>query len=166
MSQWGFIFAHMVVCISQERPGDAAVTKSHCLKTQKFRPLLSFEMAHTLWNGFLPRPLAFQGVPYSVCGMSVQFTHSAMCNSLWPHGLQHAKLVHHQFPELAQTQILWVADEIQPSHALSSPSPPAFNLSQHQGLFQWISSSHQVAKVLELQLQHQSFQCIFKIDFL
>ena len=75
-------------------------------------------------------------------------------------------LVHHQLPELAQTQILWVADAIQPSHPLSSPSPPAFNLSQHQGLFQWISSSHQVAKVLELQLQHQSFQWIFKIDFL
>ena len=58
--------------------------KSHCLKTQKFRPLLSFEMAHTLWNVFLLRPLAFQDVPYSVCGMSVQFS--------WPHGLQHARL--------------------------------------------------------------------------
>ena len=54
---------------------------------------------------------------------------------------------------------------IQPSHPLSSLSPPAFNLSQHQGLFQWVSSSHQVAKVLELQLQHQSFQWIFRTDF-
>ena len=51
-----------------------------------------------------------------------------------------------------------VGDAIQPSHPLSSPSPPNFNLSQHQGLFKWVSSSHQVAKVLELQLQHQSFQ--------
>ena len=51
-----------------------------------------------------------------------------------------------------------VGDAIQPSHPLLSPSPPAFNLSPHQGLFQWVSSSHQVAKVLELQLQHQSFQ--------
>ena len=57
-------------------------------------------------------------------------------------------------------------DTIQPSHPLSSPSPPAFNLSQHQGLFQWVSSSHQMAKVLELQLQPKSFQKIFRIDLL
>ena len=63
--------------------------------------------------------------------------------------------VHHQLPELAQTRVHWVDDAIQPSHPLSSPSPLAFNLSQHQGLFQWVSSSHQVAKVLELQLEHQ-----------
>ena len=54
---------------------------------------------------------------------------------------------------------------IQPSHPLLSPSPSAFSLSQHQGLFQWISSSHQVAKVLKLQLQHQSFQWVFRVDF-
>ena len=59
-----------------------------------------------------------------------------------------------QLLQLAQTQVLWVSDAIQPSHLLSFPSPPAFNLSQHQRLFQWVSSSHQVAKVLELQLQH------------
>ena len=64
--------------------------------------------------------------------------------------------VHHQLPELAQTHVHWVSDTIQPSHLLSFPSPPAFNLSQHQVLF-WVSSSHQVAKVLEFQLQHQSF---------
>ena len=74
--------------------------------------------------------------------------------------------VHHQLPELAQTHIHWVSDAIQPSHPLLSSSPPAFNLSQHQGLSQWVSSSHQVAKVLEFHLQHQSFQWIFKIDFL
>ena len=55
---------------------------------------------------------------------------------------------------------------IQPSHPLSSPSPPTFNLSQHQGLFQWVSSSHQVARLLELQLQHQTFQWVFRVDFL
>jgi len=74
--------------------------------------------------------------------------------------------VHHQLPELAQTHVHRVGDAIQPSHPLSSPSPLIFNLSQHQGLFQWVSSSHQVAKVLESQLQHQSFQWIFRIDFL
>ena len=74
--------------------------------------------------------------------------------------------VHHQLPELAQTHVHWVGNVIQTSCPLSSPSPPAFNLSQHQGLFQWVSSSHQVAKVLELQLQHQSFQWMFRTDFL
>ena len=60
----------------------------------------------------------------------------------------------------------WVGDAIQPSHPLSSPSPPAPNSSQHQGLFQRVSSLHQVAEALELQLQHQSFQWIFRTDFL
>ena len=66
--------------------------------------------------------------------------------------------VHHQLPEPAQTHVHRVSDAIQPSHLLLSPSPPAFNLSQHQGLFKRVNSSHQVAKVLEFQLQHQSFQ--------
>ena len=74
--------------------------------------------------------------------------------------------VHHQLQELAQTHVHRVSDAIQPSHPLLSPSPPAFNPSQHQSLFQWANSSHQVAKVLEFQLQHQSFQWIFRIDFL
>ena len=78
--------------------------------------------------------------------------------------------VHHQLLEFTQTHVHWVGDAIQPSHPLSSPSPPAFNLSQHQGLFQWVSSFHQVAKVLELQLQHQSFSeysglIFFRIDW-
>ena len=74
--------------------------------------------------------------------------------------------VHHQLLELAQTHVYRVSDAIQPSHPLSSPSSPTFNLSQNQGLFQWVSSSHQVATVLELKLQHQSFQWIFRTDFL
>ena len=64
--------------------------------------------------------------------------------------------VHHQLLEFTQTHVHWVGDAIQPSHPLSSPSPPAFNLSQHQGHFKWVSSSHQVVKVLEFQLQHQA----------
>ena len=68
--------------------------------------------------------------------------------------------VHHKLPEFTQTHIHWVSDAIQPSLPLLSPSPPAFNLSQHQGLFKCVSSSHQVAKVLEFQPQHQSFQWI------
>ena len=95
------------------------------------------------------------------------FSNSAMSNSLQPHGLQHARLfVHHQLLELAKTHVHQVGDAIQPSHLLSSPSLPAFNLSQHQvgrifpgsfpmsQFFKW----HQVTKVLERQLQHQSLQ--------
>ena len=74
--------------------------------------------------------------------------------------------VPHQLLELAQTHVHQVGDAIQPSHPLTSPSPPTFNPSQHQGLFQGVSSSHQVAKGLEFQLQHQSFQWIFRTDFL
>ena len=66
--------------------------------------------------------------------------------------------VHHQLRELTQTHVHQVSDAIQPSHPLLSPSSPAFDLSQHQGLFQQISSLYQVAKVLEFQLEHQSFQ--------
>ena len=71
----------------------------------------------------------------------------------------------HYLLESSQTQIHWVDDAIQPSYTLSPSSHPALNLSQHQGLFQLVGSSHQVAKVLELQLQHRSFQWIFKVDF-
>ena len=71
----------------------------------------------------------------------------------------------HHLPELAQTHIHWVGDAIQPSCPLLSPFP-VFNFFQPQGLFWWISSMHQVAKVLELQFQHQSFQWVFRVDFL
>ena len=74
--------------------------------------------------------------------------------------------VHHKLPEFTQTHIHRIGDAIQPSHPLSSPSPPAPNPSQHQGLFQWVNSSHQVTKVLEFQLQDQSSQWIFRTDFL
>ena len=66
--------------------------------------------------------------------------------------------VHHQLPEFPQTHVHRVSDAIKPSHPLSSPSPPALNPSQHQSLLQWVNSLHEVAKVLQFQLQHQSFQ--------
>ena len=72
-------------------------------------------------------------------------------------------LVLHYLLEFVQTHVHWVGDAIQPCHPLSSPSPPALNLSQHQGLFQWVGFLHQVAKLLELQ--HQSFQWTFRVDF-
>ena len=74
--------------------------------------------------------------------------------------------VHYQLPELTQIHVYPVGDHPMASHPLSSPSLPAFNFPQHQGLFQSVSSLHQVAKVLEFQLQHQSFQWIFRSDFI
>ena len=74
--------------------------------------------------------------------------------------------VHHQLPESTQTHVHRASDATQPSHPLSSPSPPALNLSQHQGLFKWVSSRHQVVKVLGFQLQHQSFQWTPRTDLL
>ena len=76
-----------------------------------------------------------------------------------------ARQASHQFPEFTQTHVHRVSDAIQPFHLLLSSSPFAFNLSQHQGLFQRVHSLHQVAQPLELQLQHHSFQWIFRVDF-
>ena len=102
--------------------------------------------------------------PYTCCYCSVPKLCLTLCDPMdcsmpgFP--------VLHYLPEFAQTHVHWVSDAIQPSHPLLPPSPPPFNLSQHQGLFQWVSSLHQVAKVLELQLQHQSFQWIFRVDLI
>ena len=99
--------------------------------------------------------------------LSVQFSSVAqsyptLCNPM--DGNTPGFPVHHQLLELSQNHVL--GDAIQTSHPLSSPSPPTFNLSQYQGLFKWVSSSYQVAKVLQFQLQHQSFQWIFRTNFL
>ena len=74
--------------------------------------------------------------------------------------------VHHYLPKFAQTHVHWVGDTIQPSHPQSPPSPLYLNFPQHQGLFQWVGSLHEVAKVLELQLQDQSFQWTPRTDLL
>ena len=97
----------------------------------------------------------------SLSGCSVQFSHSVVSDSLRPHESQHARPpCSSQTPGVYSNYAHRVSDVIQPSHPLSSPSPPAPNPSQHQGLFQGVNSSHDVAKVLEFQLQHQSFQWI------
>ena len=98
------------------------------------------------------------------CCCSVARSHPTLCDPMdcrtpgFP--------VLHHLPQFAQTHIRWVGDVTQPSRPLSSPSLPAFNLFQHQGLFQWFGPLHQVPRILELQLQHQSFQWIFRVDFL
>ena len=97
--------------------------------------------SHSKWTSPNPR---FILLPYATTFSSVQFSRSVMYDSLRPHGLQHSRL---SCPSsLAQTHVHWVGEAIQPSHPLSSPSPPAFNLSQHQGLFQRAIFSHQVPK--------------------
>ena len=95
-----------------------------------------------------------------------------MSDSLWPHELQHIRLpcplLSHS-SEFAQTQAHWVDDAMQPSHALSTPSPPALNLSQHQGLFQWVGSSHQVPKCWRFSIgfsKEYSGLISFRIDWL
>jgi len=98
---------------------------------------------------------------------SIQFSHSVVSDSLWPHGLKHARPpCLSPAPRVCSNScpLRWWC-HLQ-SHPLLSLSPPTFNLSEHQGLFQWVSSSYQVAKVLEFQLQPQSFQWIFCTDFL
>ena len=106
----------------------------------------------------------------SISLRSVQFSSVQLLSRVWLCDPMNCSTpgfpVHHLFLELAQTYVHWVSEAIQSSHSLSSPSLPAFNLCQHQGLLQWVSSSYPVAKLLEFQLQHQSFQWIFRIDFL
>ena len=116
------------------------------------------------WVITVPDPVASSIYPSVFQFSSVAQSCRTLCNPMdcSTPGLP----VLYYLPKFAQTHVHWVSDAIQPSHPLSSPSPPAFSLSQHQGLFQWVSSSHQVAKVLEFQLQHLSFQWIFRTDFL
>ena len=115
-----------------------------------------------IWNqSFVPCPvllffLFLLRFIYCYIFSSVAQSCPTLCNPM-NHSMPRLP-VHHQLPESTQTHVHRVCDAFQPSHPLSSPSPPALNLSQHQGLFQWVSSWHQVAKVLEFQLQHQSLQ--------
>ena len=100
---------------------------------------------------------------------SVQFSRVQILANPWTSARQASLSIINSI--IIQTHVHWVCDAIQPFHPLSSPSLPAFNLSQHQGLFIWVSSSHQVAKILEFQLQHQSFQwhpgqISFRMDWL
>ena len=128
----------------------------HILKSELLYPINIFQKYFLLnmFNCVLNQVIA-------ACYYSLQFSSVAqlcptLCDSMdySTPGLP----VHHQLLEFTQTQVHHVGDAIQPSHPLSSPCLPAFNLSQHQGVFQGVSSSHQVAKVLEFQSQHWSFQ--------
>ena len=116
-----------------------------------------FRRSRKLWAKLYPPPQKVFVIVQSLSHVQL-FNPWTACSAL---GLA----VFHYLLEFAQTHVHWVGDAIQPSHSLPLPSP-AFSLSQHQTFFQWVSSSHEMAKVLELQLQHQSFQWIFRTDFL
>ena len=135
---------------------DAGPTQ-HCQGVQQNPPLTLGRRLPECWchHTKLPDPTGLR------CSLT------QLCPALWdPMGCSTPGFpVLHHLPEFAQTQVHWVGDAILLSHPLSPPSP-ALNLSQHQGLFQWVSSSHQVAKVLEFHLQHQSFQWIPRTDLL
>ena len=130
--------------------------------------MLSFKQTFSLSSFTLTKRLfsSTRFLPFS----SIQLSCSVVPDSLQPHRLQHTRPpyplpvpgVYSDSCPLSQ----WCHPAISSSVALSSPSPPAFNLSQNQGLFKWVSSSHQVTKVLEFQLQHHSFQWIFRTDLL
>ena len=95
------------------------------------------------------------------------FTHSVLSDSLWPHGLQHTWfLVLQYLPEFAQTHVHWIGDAIHPSHSLSSPSPSAFSLSQHQGLFQWVGSLNQVGQSIGASVLPRNIQGWFPLVLL
>ena len=128
----------------------SVVPFSSCL--QSFPASGSFQMSQLFASGG-------QSIEVSV----IQICYSVLSDCLQPMECSMPGLpVHHQLLEFTKTHVHWVSDAIQPFHPLSSPSPPALNLSQHQGLLKWVSSLHQVAKVLEFQIQHQSFQWILR----
>ena len=148
----------------------STIISSNNFLYQSLSPLLLALMRHKCWIFWYYSTDTcdlFNGFDFCYASQirSVQFSCSVMSNSLWPHGLQHARLPC-PLPTPRAYHVHRVGDAIQLSHPLSSPSPPAFNPSQPQGLFQWVSSSHQRAKVVRFQLQHQSFQWIFRTDFL
>ena len=157
--------------------GDAVFSPNPDPAESEGRRPLSYLLKWT-WEVPGPRlenwPLGFPSSESSVLyrwlspsSLLLLFSHSVMPDSLWPMDYSTTGFpVLHLLLELAETHVHLVSDAIQPSHPQLLPSPPDFSLSQHQDLFQWVSSLHQVATVLELQLQHQSFQWIFRVDFL
>ena len=155
-------------CLDQDKD-----TLTTWLESFNYKPE-SWPLPNTESSGLDLGPLAFRTVRNTFLSLllvshSVQFSSVAQsCLTLCdPMNCSMPGLpVYHQLPESTQTHVCWVSDAFQPSHPLLSPSPPALNPSQHQGLFQWVSSLHQVAKVLEFQLQHQSFHWIFRTDLL
>ena len=134
----------------------------HCALLSEIIPSLCFSLEFSLLSFLFWKKKWTDDLPFSV-----QFSHLVMSNSLQLYGLKCSRLpCPSPTPGACSNSCPSVSNAIQPPHPLLSPPPPAFNISQYQGLFQWVTSFHQVAKVLELQLQHQSFQWILWTVFL
>ena len=162
-----------------KHPRTQTIDNSQGIKTKLIYSFLNsiIEWQKSRWRGFwlyfvLPSEICSVDYrilqefwwPYGCCYCSVPKLCLTLCDPM-DCSMPGSPILHY-LPEFAQTHVHRVSDAIQPSHPLLPPSPPAFNLSQHQGLFQWVSSLHQMAEVLELQLQHQSFQGIFRVDLI
>ena len=158
MSERFSIFAFVLVCFHYllfhtVHKAYLALEQFFTFKQKKWRSLETVDISKE-W--FFSHLLLYIFGPHSVEFSSVTQLCPTLCN---PMNCSMSGLpVYHQLPEFTQSHVHWVGDAIQPSHPLLFTSPSAFNPSQHQGLFKWVSSLHQVAKVLEFQLQHQSFQ--------
>ena len=168
-------------CFSAILPNHSTLSLSHRVQKTVLYICVSFAVSkYSLFNKEIEMPLNFSYTPYShihapqprrhhspdnvvpLCCCLVTKLCPTLCDPVDSSTPGFPPL--HHLPEFAQTHVHSVGDAIQPSHPLLSPSPLAFSLSQHQGFFQWVSSSHQVTKVLELQ--HRSFQSRFRTDFL
>ena len=135
-------------------------SKNHCVPWLQSWNKKMLVPCKEIYNKNRQGSVQFSSVQFNSVAQSSPTLGDPMNRSTW--GLP----VHHQLPEFIQTHVRWVSDAIQPSHPLSSPYPPAHSPSQNQGLFQWVNTSHEVAKVLEFQLQHQSFQRTSRTDLL
>ena len=155
----------VVLCLYSPSPvSPAQLPLAWILKEHR---LLCWALAFTLIIPCIATSKSFNSTTHRHHPCSVQFSSvTQLCPTLCdPMNRSTPGLpAHHQLPESTQTHVHCVSDAIQPSQPLSSPSPPTLNLSQHQVLFKWVSSSHQVAKVLEFQLQHQSTQWTLRTD--
>ena len=162
--------------ILESAPGLIRSQAGNCIHDLGFSPLISLPplicVSRITFNPSWNCPLFILwprvGNPIPSLFRRLQFSSVAQsCPTLWdPMDCSMSSLpVHQQLPEFTQTHVHWVSDAIQASHPLSCPSLPALNLSQNQGLFKWVGSLHHVAKVLEFQLQHQSFQWTPRMDW-
>ena len=104
--------------------------------------------------------------PVEISALLLLFSSPVMSDSLQPHGLWHDLSLPHHLPKSVQIHVHCIGDASQLSYPLMPSSPSALNISQYEGLFQWVSYLHQMTKILEFQLQHQSFQQVFRVDFL
>ena len=141
----------------------AGYTSHQKLHSEHIRKVNHCSSSQRIWKSWFASVI----MPNVLINYKDQFGCSVVSDSLQPNEYSMAGFfsVRHQLLDLTQTHVHWVSGAIQPSYSLLSPSP-TFSLYQHQDLFQWVSSSHPVANVLEFQLQHQSFQWIFRTDFL